>query len=321
MVVVGGSPTGGRRLRIASGETRQDVAVRPTDIGVLPDMPTVPVTPRGHPPEIWADTLADIPRIGLADLAARLGTSTGAHLVVISAHPDDETLGAGRLVSAWVRNIGPVSAVLATAGEACLDHLGRRPEQLAARRLAEWRAATQRLGITATRTLDLPDAQLASREADLTRLLDAAIGDLLAPAGSGPADSARLRNARLGSPGARRGEHRYRPTVLAAPSRRDPHPDHAAVGRAAATTAAARELPVLGYPVWLTYWSTPAEVASGPEKLAHLLTDERAETDRAAACAEFPSQLAPLAPDLEPVVPPAMLAALDRQLLLLDREG
>ena len=44
-------------------------------------------------------------------------------LVVVAAHPDDETIGAGRLVAAWSRSLGPVTAVLATAGERCVDQV------------------------------------------------------------------------------------------------------------------------------------------------------------------------------------------------------
>ena len=39
---------------------------------------------------------------------------------MVSAHPDDETIGLGRLAYAWAQTVGPVVGVLATAGEACV---------------------------------------------------------------------------------------------------------------------------------------------------------------------------------------------------------
>ena len=205
--------------------------------------------------------------------------------MVIGAHPDDETLGAGRLVSQWYRTLGPVTAVLASDGEACLDHLRPRPDGLAARRREEWLAAVSRLGADAGPTLGLPDGRLDRHEEALASALRDQL-DAIAP-----------------------------PVALAAPTRIDPHPDHRAVGRAAARVAEERGLTLLEYPVWLTFWADPADL--GQRRLVRVDTDALADADRDRALGCFASQLDPLADDLEPVVPPAMLAHHAEQRLVL----
>jgi LmbE family N-acetylglucosaminyl deacetylase len=206
---------------------------------------------------------------------ALLAGAPPGRLVIVSAHPDDETLGAGRLVSQWRRTIGPVSAVLATAGEACVDHVMPRPRGLAQRRLEEWKAALSCLGVTDRIRLGLPDGRLEAAERTLT-------------------DQWRRRIDDLGEPAA-----------LAAPCRVDPHPDHRALGRAAAAVAAKRGISLLEYPVWLSFWAQPDVLGAG--RLIRVRTDADAESARTRALACYVSQLAPLADDLEPVVPKRML--------------
>jgi len=98
-------------------------------------------------------------------------------LVVVAAHPNDETIGAGRLVAAWSRSLGPVTAVLATSGERCVDQVAPRPPGLAERRLAEWIEATTILGVRDRVWLNLADGGLATTkerlQSALTEVLDA----------------------------------------------------------------------------------------------------------------------------------------------------
>jgi LmbE family N-acetylglucosaminyl deacetylase len=230
-----------------------------------------PVTPPGHRPDVWASRVVGDRSLSVEDLAPE---SSGRILVVAGAHPDDETLGAGRLVSQWRRDRGPVVGVLATAGEACVDQMMPRPAGIAGRRLAEWDAALDRLGVARRARLDLPDGDVAAHElVIMDRLASLCVsGDVAA---------------------------------LAAPSRIDSHPDHRAVGRAAAAVARDNGVVLLEYPVWLTYWADPGDCES--TQLIRVRTDAVAEMDRAAALSCFATQLSPLADDLEPVVPEAML--------------
>ncbi len=245
--------------------------------------PTAPVTGPGHGPDVWRDRVTDAARRSLADLRALV---PGRHtLVVVSAHPDDESIGAGRLLAAWVRTGGRARAVLATDGEACVDHVGTRPDGIAARRRAEWRRALDLLGVEAGDTLALPDGGLPEAAADLDR----AVVATLAPDVRGS-------------------------TVLLAPHPLDPHPDHRAVGRAVARVGRRLGVPVWSFPVWLTYWSDPSTDLGN--ELVVVDVEEADERAWRSAVTCFESQLLPLGDGWGAIVPPAMLAHHDRQLLL-----
>lgn len=248
------------------------------------------VTPKGHDVSVWASVRQRAERIDLDELATRLAAPPGTPLLVLAAHPDDETLGLGRLVHQWAGHRGPVTAVVATAGEACVDQVTARPPGIAERRLAEWEAATARLGVGDRHALGLPDGGLVGCASVLVESLARVTDRLL------------TRHGRV---------------VLAAPWRRDPHPDHQSVGLAAATVAAGRGLPLIEYGVWMTYWCTPAELGADQRRLAVLEADPAADSAHTAACAEFVSQLQPLSPGLGAVVPPEMLEHHHDQLVLL----
>ena len=157
-------------------------------------------------------------------------------VVVVAAHPDDETLGAGGLIAAAGRAGHRVEVAVLTAGEA--SHPAsptHTPERLAARRQAEVRRAVHLLHPHARLTmLALPDGGLAARESEidtaLERLLDAIPDAALA-----------------GAP------------TLVAPWRGDGHPDHEAAGRAAAALANRRGLALWEYPVWAWHWAAPGD--------------------------------------------------------------
>jgi hypothetical protein len=60
-----------------------------------------------------------------------LDVGRGDIVLVIGAHPDDETFGAGAGVASLTRAGVRVHALSMSAGEAALDHVGRKPEGLA----------------------------------------------------------------------------------------------------------------------------------------------------------------------------------------------
>ena len=240
---------------------------------------TVTVTPAGLPVEVWHGAVAAAPRRPIDDLVPPSST----RLVVVGAHPDDEAVGAGRLVAQWARTRGPVLAITLTAGEACLDDLGIEEPGLADRRLQEWHTALADLGVHAGAHRLCPDGAVASH----TDAMAAAIADEL-----GPGD------------------------VVLAPWRHDPHPDHEAAGRAAALAARARGATLLEYPVWMAYWMTPEAVAASGHRWSVVPTGAEAEQARLRALAAYVSQREPLRPGLGPVVPPLLLEHHHAQLVV-----
>ena len=264
-------------------------------------VPTVPVTRAGHAPDVWRDRVAATARLSVADLRALAPGRD--RLVVLSAHPDDETIGAGRLLSAWRRTGGHAQSVLSTSGEACFDHVGTRPDGLAAERLVEWRNALAALDVEAGDTYGLPDGGLEAAE----DALEAAVTRTLA-------ERADLRTE-LGAQPAALSDR----TVLLAPHPGDPHPDHRTVGRATGRVAARLGLPVWFFPFWMTYWSDPTTDVGG--QLVTVTVDPADDDARAAAVRCFPTQVAPVRPGWGAVIPPELLTLHDRQLLVLPGPG
>ena len=153
--------------------------------------------------------------------------------VVLAAHPDDETLGAGGLL-ALLHSLGAdVEVLLCTAGEGSHpDSATMTPEQLAAVRIEEFAAAMDVVGTgRAVAFLGLPDGGLAERKPEI---------------------SARLREAITSAcPGTRR------QLVIVAPYRADGHADHDAVGAAAAESPSKAGMPC---------WNIPSGTGSGPRR-------------------------------------------------------
>ena len=133
---------------------------------------------------------------------------SAGRVVVLAAHPDDETLGVGGTVQLLQEAGAEVSVVVATDGEAAFPALDPSARaELGARRRDEMRAAMRELGDGDLEPvfLGLPDSGLAECEEQLTELLR----ELLSGA-----------------------------DYVLVPWPHDPHPDHATVGRAGLAAAA-----------------------------------------------------------------------------------
>ncbi len=149
-------------------------------------------------------------------------------VVVLAAHPDDESLGAGGLMAEAARRGLRVDLLLLTDGEGSHPRSPTHtPELLARRRRTEGEAAARALGLTGDVVrLGLADGEVATHQDSVVRRVVAVLGD------------------------ARR-------TLLVAPWRGDGHPDHEAAGRIAAAVAERTGARLLEYPVWAWHWSTP----------------------------------------------------------------
>lgn len=191
------------------------------------------------------------------------------NFVVLAAHPDDETLGAGGLLARLQTLGAEVDVLLCTAGEA--SHPGSptvSPEELTAIRLAEFAAALGSMGLKDRwRYLGLPDGGLAEHAAGIDRCVRDAAEALDRTAG------------RL---------------AIVAPYRADGHTDHDALGAVAAAVAADGGYALLEYPIWYWHWAVPEHPDWQAWVRLPLEPAEQAAKER--ALQEHASQTRPLSP-------------------------
>jgi LmbE family N-acetylglucosaminyl deacetylase len=198
--------------------------------------------------------------------------------LVVAPHPDDEVLGAGGLLAM----LAAAEVVVVTGGEA--SHPGSRvyhPDQLAAIRRDETAEALRRLGLpeTSVRHLGQPDGEVD--EAALT----AHLAERLAPG-----------------------------RWCLATWRGDGHPDHEAVGRAAAAACAATGAILLEYPIWTWHWAHPGDERVPWDRARRLGLTDAARHAKEQAILAFPSQIEDLGPDPADaaILPPHVLARFRR---------
>ncbi len=194
----------------------------------------------------------------------QLDLSAHDALVVVAAHPDDETLGAGGLLRLAAASGLAVTVVLLSNGEASHPNSPTwTPEALAVQREAETRAAVGMLAADARLvTCGLPDGHLAEH----LDAIVAAVVDAIGAAGAA--------------------------TLVAAPWRGDGHPDHEAAGRAAGIAAQRTDARAVEYPIWLWHWGT-REATPWADALV-LPLDTMTHRSKSQALAVHRTQLAPL---------------------------
>lgn len=152
-------------------------------------------------------------------------------VLVVVAHPDEESFGLGAVIDAFVRAGAEVEVLSLTSGEAStlaegLDPTVDRHANLPAIRAAELAAAAAALGVCRTTLLTHPDGGLSTlAEGPLAVDIRAAI-EVFAPDGLLVFDTSGVTG----------------------------HPDHATASLVAASVAAGSGLPVLG-------WALPRRVA------------------------------------------------------------
>jgi len=191
--------------------------------------------------------------------AAPLSLEGVARAVVVAAHADDETLGAGGLIAALAARGVDLTIVIATDGAASHPQSPTHtPAQVAELRRREAEAAIESIAPAADLAfLDVGDGATIGREDDIRAGI-----------------AARLRGADL----------------VVAPWRGDGHRDHRVVGEVAAQLASERGIRLLEYPVWMWHWGSPG--AAGSSEIAwsrHPLSSDAIEAKRRAIDA-YPSQ-------------------------------
>ena len=158
-------------------------------------------------------------------MAAPEELPTWRSVLVVVAHPDDESFGLGAVIDALVSRGASVTVLCLTHGEASTLH--GSAADLATVREAELRTAAAALGCLATVLRDHPDGGLGEVPASVL------VDDVVAVA--------------------RRSESEA--LLLFDPSGVTGHPDHVAASRAAIRAADGLGLPVLA-------WTLPADVAT-----------------------------------------------------------
>ncbi|MDP9116677.1 MAG: PIG-L family deacetylase [Actinomycetota bacterium] len=217
----------------------------------------------------------------------------GDRVVVVAAHPDDESLGAGGLIADALRRGAEVHVVIATDGQASHPRSPTHtPLGLARRRREEVRAAIRSLSRPAKAAtsatgehcgvgvefLGLPDGDLAAHV------------DVLA---------SQIAQRLVGA------------THVVSPWRGDRHPDHEASAAAAAEAAAdAPGCVHWQYPIWAWHWSAPDQDDLPWPDLRRLQLTPPAVEDKRAALACHRSQHTALSDAVgdEAILSPQMLA-------------
>jgi LmbE family N-acetylglucosaminyl deacetylase len=221
----------------------------------------------------WLSTLPGAGPITLAGIRSA---------VIVAAHPDDEVLGAGGLISMLAASRTRLRLVAVTDGER--SHRGHAsPAPLARRRTAETEAALRALGTRGAEVirLKLPDGGLADREGDLA----AALAPLVAGF-----------------------------DLCLAPWEHDLHPDHEAAGRAARGAATAA---FYSFPVWMWHWASPGDPRVPWDQALRVPLAPRTVGRKRAAITCFASQTEDRGHGLGPVLTPGMIAHFTRTVEVL----
>ncbi len=184
-------------------------------MGVLAEPPRIDLSHSGVPEAAWLPVLRALPGRRPGALFA-----SASRLVVVTPHPDDETLGVGGIIAATAGTGLPVTVVSVTDGEAAMEVSG-----LGALRRGELAAALGHLAPGAELiSVGLPDGDVARHVDELRACLDGVL---------------------------------RRDDVVLGPLPDDGHPDHDAAGAVAVAAAAATGAPCWTYPVWAWHWHDP----------------------------------------------------------------
>lgn len=213
----------------------------------------------GTPAAVWrADgRLAALPGLALPSRP----------IVVLAAHPDDETLGAGGLLAAASRAGLDVTVVVVTDGAA--GGAGTVPPgELRRRRAAEVRAALRTLGVAREiELLDFADGEIREDRTAVAAAVDRVLASVEAREGRRP--------------------------LLVSTWIGDGHRDHRVLGEIAGELAADRGLELWQYPIWMWHWGDPSHPDVPWDALTTFGLDDGEMLSKAQALRAFVSQTTP----------------------------
>ena len=207
----------------------------------------------------------------------------GDRLLVVAAHPDDESLGAGGLIATAVAQGARVTVLVVTDGEASHPssptHSGA---SLAALRRNEVTAAMAQLGRDVRlRFAAIPDGRIAENAPRLAEAISAELLDC---------------------------------THVVTPWIGDRHPDHEACARVTANAVAGQPIEHWQYPIWAWHWADPESGDLPLEGMSRIDLSSSARGAKQAALSCHRSQHIPLstASADQAVLPPHVLAHFQR---------
>jgi len=242
-----------------------------------------PIDAAGTEERSWASWpwLSTLPGAGLAGTGLS-GLAGVRSAVIVAAHPDDEVLGAGGLISMLAASRVRLRLVAVTDGER--SHHGHgSTAALARRRAAETGVALRALGAQGAEVirLGLPDSSLAKREDKLAKVLDPLVAGF---------------------------------DLCLAPWDHDLHPDHEAAGRVARKAASGV---FYSFPVWMWHWASPADPRVPWAHALRVPLAPRTVSRKRSAITCFASQTEDRGHGLGPVLTPAMIAHFTRTVEVL----
>ncbi|CQD20218.1 GlcNAc-PI de-N-acetylase [Mycobacterium europaeum] len=233
-----------------------------------------PLTHGGTPAPLWlaAFERSPVPPLDLSECP---------RLIVVTPHPDDETLGLGATIAQLVASHVDVRVVSVSDGGTAQPGATRSGRiRLATTRRYELRRASHVLGVSPPVSLGLPGGELADHEDAIAESL----AGILAAAGPD--------------------------TWCAATWRGDGHPDHEAVGRAAAAASAHTGVALLEYPIWMWHWAAPADPTVPWDRARSVPASGWAVNRKRLAAQCYRSRLGPSRAGRTTVLPPFVLQRL-----------
>ncbi len=233
-----------------------------------------PLSEGGTPAHVWLKAQRDLPLLDLTSCP---------EIIVVAAHPDDETLGFGG-TAAMLADMGVrVQVVSASDGGASHGNLSPADRsRLEHVRRAELDRAVDALGLPAPMSLGLPDGEIGDHADRLADMLT----EVLAARPTG--------------------------TWCAATWRGDGHPDHEAVGRAAAVAVRRTGAQLVEYPVWMWHWAQPGDDAVPWERAYQVALTPEAVGRKRIAAQLFQSQQEDRDENRGPILPPFVLRSTAR---------